>query len=125
MNMRNRKLQSWLGRLMVTAMLFSPTALLWAQSVAHQPAQPQMHLSCHEQAGMAGDSAPQHSHCQHNHACSSQCLSSCVYASANLLPSTAIGVLPFFQISSTHFTLSLTPDGNHSTVLERPPRNLS
>jgi len=123
--MRNRKLQSWLGRLMVIAMLFSPTTLLWAQTVAQQPSQPQMQLSCHDQADMAGDAALQHSHCQHNHACSSQCLSSCVYASVNLLPSAAIGVLPFFQISSTHSITSLFPDGNHHTVLERPPRNLS
>jgi len=123
--MRNRKLQSWLGRLMVIAMLFSPTALLWAQTVAHQPSLSHMQMSCHDQAGMADDAVPQHSHCQHNHSCSSQCLSSCVYASVNLLPSATIGVLPFFQISSTHSVSSLFPDGSHRTVLERPPRNLS
>jgi hypothetical protein len=128
MSMRNRKLRHWLGHILMTAMLFTQSALLWAQVAAPMQSPHRMQHICDSQQAPHTDSAPQHCRqdcCQQNHTCPNICLSACVTPGV-ILPATAmVTVFPYFHIPSTHPTLALPPDGMHSAVLERPPRSFA
>lgn len=128
MNMRKQKIRYWLGHLMLIAMLFTQSFSLWAR--VNIPVQSHHHMQqdCHGQQTIGTDSQQQHCKqdcCHHDHSCSSQCLTVCVAAGVNLLPTTMTTVRPIYQISSTHLFPLLSPDGMHATVLDRPPRDIS
>lgn len=127
MNMRNRTIRHWLGHLVLITMLFTQSALLWAQVNAQVPSQHPMQHKCHSLQVNASDSVQSHCKsdcCQPSQSCSSHCLSTCVTAGVTLLPTAVMSVLPYFDTTSTHLALALSPDGIHITVLKRPPRQL-
>ncbi len=126
MNMRKRTFRQKLGFLVITAMLFTQSALLWAQVMNPPQAQHHLQQDCHGHQTVVADSGQQQCKqdcCDHEHSCSGQCSPMCVTAGANLLPVAMINLLPLYQKSSPHFSLLHSPDGMHVTVLDRPPRN--
>jgi len=108
-------------------MLFTQTTLLWAQVAG--PMHSRHHLQHVQHLQMfASDSAQElstHDCCRHDRNTASHCLGVCVAGVVSLLPTTAIAVFPFFHMTSAQQTLSLSPDGTHTAVLDRPPRHIA
>lgn len=123
--MRNRKLRNWLGHLLMAAMLFSQSALLWAQvAMPVQSHHPVQHDCQGQQRGHA-DATQQHCKqdcCLQDHVCTSHCLSACVMPGVILLPTAMVPVQTYLHNPSIHLAFTVHPDGMHNAVLERPPR---
>jgi len=128
MRMRNRKTRYWLGHLLMATMLFTQSALLWAQMAVPVQSHQHMQQGCDKSQLAHTDSGHEHCKqdcCSHDHVCTGSCLSDCMTGGVILLPMAMTSVLPYFNIISTHLTLNLPPDGMHTAVLERPPRNFA
>jgi hypothetical protein len=110
-------------------MLFTQSALLWAQVNAplHAPHHQQQACQIHQ----TSDAATSHDHCQQDcckqdKTCTSNCLSACVSAGLIVLQlPAATTVFPYFHTNSHNFFSSHTPDGTYVNVLDRPPRPLA
>lgn len=125
MKMKTTSVRDWLASIMMVMMLFSQTAVGWANMTPQTHGQHMMLSHCSDKAGAATILKQTHclqANCEHTKKGTGSCLSLCCVADITMLANVIVNVIPDSDIKLVNQSLISPLYGRATSVLERPPR---